>query len=315
MTRVPPDEVGKVAVIGTGLIGAAWTSLFLARGIEVLAIDPASDAEARLLRTVARMVPTLREIGLVSESADFERVRVASEPGPDLSEARFVQESITESLDLKHAVLASVEALIGPDVVIASSTSALRISDIQRGARYPERYVAGHPINPPHIMPLIEVSGGALTAIDAVEWAMRFYAWLGKKPVRLMRDIEGHIAGRLSAALWREAVSLVEQGIAGVEEIDEAVRHGPGLRWATMGPHITYHLGGGEGGIRHYLEHLGPSQQKRWDSLGTPRLTTALINRIAEGVLNEARGRSVSDLEDERDRRLAAAIKIFSEIS
>lgn len=315
MTRVPPDEVGKVAVVGTGLIGAAWTSLFLARGVAVLAIDPASDAEPRLSRTIARMVPALREIGLVSESADFERVRVASEPGPDLSEAQFVQESITENLDLKHAVLASVEALIGPDVVIASSTSALRISDIQKGARYPERYVAGHPINPPHIMPLIEVSGGELTATDAVEWTMRFYAWLGKKPVRLMRDIEGHIAGRLSAALWREAVSLVEQRVAGVEEIDEVVRHGSGLRWATMGPHITYHLGGGEGGIRHYLEHLGPSQQKRWDSLGTPRLTTALMDRIAEGVLNEARGRSVSDLEDQRDRQLAAVIKLFSEIS
>jgi 3-hydroxyacyl-CoA dehydrogenase len=311
MTRPAPHEVSRAAIIGTGLIGAAWASLFLARGLEVLAIDPAPNAAERLRQTVSAMAPALRDIGITSCKADFDRLTVVGKAGAELEGIDFVQENVPENLALKRSVLSEIEAWIDPETIIASSTSALRISDIQAGARHPERCIAGHPINPPHLMPLVEVSGGEATDPALVDWAIKFYAWLGKKPVRLNRDIEGHIAGRLSAALWREAVSLVEQGIASVADIDAAVRYGPGLRWATMGPHLTYHLGGGEGGIRHYLAHLGPSQQKRWAALGTPTLTDELKERIAEGVIEEAGGRSISDLAEERDRLLAVAIKSF----
>jgi 3-hydroxyacyl-CoA dehydrogenase len=311
MTRPAPHEVSRAAIIGTGLIGAAWASLFLARGLEVLAIDPAPNAAERLRQTVSAMAPALRDIGITSCKADFDRLTVVGKAGAELEGIDFVQENVPENLALKRSVLSEIEAWIDPETIIASSTSALRISDIQAGARHPERCIAGHPINPPHLMPLVEVSGGEATDPALVDWAISFYAWLGKKPVRLNRDIEGHIAGRLSAALWREAVSLVEQGIVSVADIDAAVRYGPGLRWATMGPHLTYHLGGGEGGIRHYLAHLGPSQQKRWAALGTPTLTDELKERIAEGVIEEAGGRSISDLAEERDRLLAVAIKSF----
>lgn len=300
-------------MVGTGLIGGAWASLFLARGIEVVAIDPQPDAADRLRRTIATMAPLLDEIGITSESADFGRISVLAQVGAELESVQFVQENVPEDLALKRSVLRDIEAWVDPAIIVASSTSAIRISDIQAGARHPERCVAGHPINPPHLMPLVEVSGGEATDRAAVDWAIGFYAWLGKKPVRLQRDIEGHIAGRLSAALWREAVSLVEQGIASVADIDDAVRYGPGLRWATMGPHLTYHLGGGEGGIRHYLAHLGLSQQKRWEALGTPTLTDDLKEQIAEGVIKEAGGRSIGELTEERDRLIVAGIKNFAD--
>lgn len=307
--RPLPQNVSRAAIVGTGLIGSAWATLFLAHGIEVVAVDPLPGAEQNLRDTVTMMAPLLTDIGVTSPEADFDRVRVVTEPGAALEGVDFVQENVPENLTLKHTVLGEVESWVSPEIVIASSTSALRISDIQAGLRNPERCVAGHPINPPHLVPLIEVSGGAATAEAAVDWAIEFYAWLGKKPVRLQRDIEGHIAGRLSAALWREAVSLVEQGVASVADVDAAMRYGPGLRWATIGPHLTYHLGGGDGGIRQYLAHLGPSQQKRWDSLGTPVLTERLMDQIASGVLSEAGERSIDDLVEERDRLLAAAVK------
>lgn len=313
MTRPEPEDISHVAIIGTGLIGSAWAALFLAHGIKVLAIDPAAGAASRLRQTITAMVPMLEALGMVTPAADFDRVEVVAEPGPQLEPVQFVQESAPENLALKQTILADVERWLGQSVVIASSTSVLKISDIQADCRHPERCVAGHPINPPHLMPLVEVSGGSLSDEMTVDWAMRFYACLGKKPVRLRRDIEGHIAGRLSAALWREAVSLVEQGVASVADIDAAVLNGPGLRWATMGPHLTYHLGGGEGGIRYYLEHLGDSQQQRWESLGTPTLTAELKDKIANGVLEEARARSIEELATDRDRKLVAAIKAVGE--
>jgi 3-hydroxyacyl-CoA dehydrogenase len=313
MTRPAPEEVSHAAIIGTGLIGSAWAALLLAHGIRVLAIDPAADASERLRQTIGVMTPMLEELGLLTPAADFARVEVIAEPGPQLRGVQFVQENAPEKLALKRSLFVELERWLDADTVIASSTSALKISDIQSACRHPQRCVAGHPINPPHLMPLVEVSGGDLSDDAAVDWAMRFYTRLGKQPVRLRRDIEGHIAGRLSAALWREAVSLVEQGVASVADIDAAVRYGPGLRWATMGPHLTYHLGGGEGGIRHYLEHLGDSQQRRWESLGKPSLSADLKDRIADGVVEEAQGRSIEELAADRDRKLVAAIKTLGE--
>lgn len=301
----------KVAVVGTGLIGSAWTTLFLAHGLDVVAIDPGPGAADRLRQTVGKMAVALREARLVPQDAAIvpERVVHAAAPGPELAGVGFVQENAPERVELKRRILASLEEFVAPDTILASSTTALKVSDFQTACRHPGRVVAGHPLNPPHLIPLVEVSGGELTDPVHVERAMAFYAALGKKPVRLSREIEGHIAGRLSAALWREAVHLVEQGVASVEDIDAAVVHGPGLRWAAIGPHLTYHVGGGAGGIGHYLDHLGASQERRWASLGTPRLTPELKREITRGVLREADGRSVEALEDERDRRIARALR------
>ncbi|WP_299822847.1 3-hydroxyacyl-CoA dehydrogenase NAD-binding domain-containing protein [uncultured Jannaschia sp.] len=312
MSYPNPTNIRHVALIGTGLIGAGWAALFLARGLAVHAIDPAPGAEDRLRKTVSEMWPSLVGLGQAEGEPDHTRLSFATIPGSALSDAELVQESAPEKLELKRALLAKVEGLVSESAVIASSTSALLVGDIQKECRKPQRVIAAHPFNPPHILPLVEVSGGPATDPAALDWAMAFYAWLGKKPVRLGRQVEGHIAGRLSAALWREAVSLVEQGVATVADIDAAVRHGPGPRWATTGCHLTYHLGGGTGGLAHYLAHLGPSQQRRWDDLGTPRLTPALCQKLAEGVEAETEGADIAALVEERDRRLMALLQALS---
>lgn len=305
--------IEKVAVVGTGLIGSAWSALFLSRKLKVVTIDPDPDAPEKLRRMIGKMAADLGEAGLVSEGFDIDpgRILIAAKPGKELDGVGLVQENAPEKLDLKRALFADLERFVPADAILASSTTALRVSDIQTACRHPERVIAGHPLNPPHLVPLVEVSGGERTNPAFVERAMEFYAALGKKPVRLTRDIQGHIAGRLSAALWREAVHLVEQGVASVEEIDTAVVYGPGLRWAAIGPHMTYHVGGGAGGIAAYLDHLGASQENRWADLGTPRLTPELKQKLADGVLVQAKGRSVAELEAERDRRIVRALCAF----
>ena len=306
MTRPAPDAVTHVALLGTGLIGAGWAALLLARGLHVHAIDPVDGAEGRLRETVAAMWESLQALGHAAGPADLTRLSFAPAPGAALEKVSLVQENAPERLDLKRDLFAEVERWVGADTVLASSTSALLVGDIQTVCAHPSRCIAAHPFNPPHILPLVEVSGGPLTDPDALDWAMSFYAAIGKKPVRLAREIQGHIAGRLGAAMWREAVSLVDQGIATVADIDAAVRHGPGPRWAVSGCHMVYHMGGGAGGIGQYLEHLGDSQQRRWDDLGTPRLGPELRQRIADGVAEEAAGKSVTELVRDRDRRLVA---------
>ncbi|MCG8561306.1 MAG: 3-hydroxyacyl-CoA dehydrogenase NAD-binding domain-containing protein [Hyphomicrobiales bacterium] len=303
--------IETVAVIGTGLIGSAWTTLFLAHGLKVIAVDPDPDAPGRLRQTIESMAAHLREADLIAHDAeiDTDRVRHVSSPGPELAAARFVQENAPERLELKRELFARLDELTEPDTILASSTTALRVSDIQTACRHPERVIAGHPLNPPHLIPLVEISGGELTDPAALERAAAFYRSIGKVPVCLRRDIEGHIAGRLSAALWREAVHLVEQGIASVEDIDAAVVNGPGLRWAAVGPHMTYHLGGGPGGIADYLEHLGASQERRWASLGTPQLTDEVKRQISDGLNTAANGLSVEALEAERDRSIVSVLR------
>jgi 3-hydroxyacyl-CoA dehydrogenase len=307
-----PAMVRRVAILGTGLIGAGWAALFLARGLEVHALDPAPGAEARLRETIAGMWPSLVALGQAEGEPAFGRLSFAAAPGPGLADAVLVQENAPEKLDLKRALFSEVERFVGSEAIIASSTSALLIGDIQTACARPGRCVAAHPFNPPHILPLVEVSGGPATDPAALDWAMTFYTWLGKKPVRLAREIEGHIAGRLGAAMWREAISLVEQGIATVADIDAAVRHGPGPRWATTGCHLVYHLGGGPGGIEQYLEHLGDSQQRRWEDLGSPRLTERLRRTISAGVAAEVGDRNAADLAAERDAKLVELIRTLS---
>ena len=306
--------ISKVAVVGTGLIGSAWATLFLARGLDVVAIDPDPAAPDKLAGTVRTMAAALRDAGVVPGDTLIEPARMvfAAAPGPELDGVGFVQENAPERVELKRDLFMRLEAFVAPDTILASSTTALRVSDFQFACRNPERVIAGHPLNPPHLIPLVEVSGGEATDPAVVDRAMAFYRALGKKPVRLAREIEGHIAGRLSAALWREAVHLVETGVASVADIDAAVVHGPGLRWAAIGPHLTYHVGGGAGGIAAYLAHLGESQERRWASLGTPKLTDGLKQRLAEGVAEEAENHSVGELEAERDRRIAATLRALN---
>ncbi|HYH30570.1 MAG TPA: 3-hydroxyacyl-CoA dehydrogenase NAD-binding domain-containing protein [Pseudonocardia sp.] len=286
----------RVAVIGTGVIGASWAAHFLGRGLDVVASDPAPDAEARLREAVAA-------IG----DAPAERLTFTADSGEAAAAADFVQENAPERAELKHALLATLDAAARPGVVLASSSSTLLPSDLARAcARHPERVVVGHPFHPPHLVPLVEVVPGEATAEAAVEAAMAFYTAVGKKPVRLRRELPGHLANRLQAALWREAYSLVQSGAASVADVDTAIAHGPGLRWALLGPLATQHLSGGAGGLAHVLAHLGPPTEAIWRDLGEPEMTPELVADLVAGVEEELGGADPAALAALAARRDAA---------
>ena len=304
---IPMSEVKTVAVLGAGgTVGASWAAMFLHHGFDVIAQDPSPILSERLHGFVERAMPGLRRLQPTSSKPG--QLKLTSAIG-DLAPAQFAQENVPENESLKRQVLAKLDVLFDPGVVIASSTSALLRSQIVADCRRdPERVIVGHPFNPPHLLPLVELVGPAPDSA-AVRWAVDFYTRLGKRPIIVRKEVIGHIANRLNSSIYREAVSLVEQGIASVEDIDTAMTTGPGLRWAVMGPHLLYHLGGGPGGIAHYLEHLGPSQVKRWAELKTPELTEELKRVVVDGVSAEAAGRGVTELEAERDAALIVLLE------
>ena len=241
---------GRIAVVGTGVIGASWAAYFLAKGFDVAATDPAAGAENRLRTLVDGFWPALEHVGLAA-GASRSRLRFDPDIMGAVEGCAFIQENGPERVDVKRDLLAKISAAAPSDSLIATSSSGILISDIQDAAACPERVLLGHPFNPPHLMPLVEVVGGRLTSADAIEKALAFYKSIGKKPIHIRREVKGYVANRLQAALWREAFYLVEQGIASVEDVDTAIAHGPGLRWALLGPFLNLHMSGGPGGIAH----------------------------------------------------------------
>lgn len=296
--------VARVAVVGTGVIGAGWAACFLAAGLDVAASDPAEGAEEKLRAAVASHWPILERLGLAS-GASPDRLTFTADVVATVAGAGFVQESGPERADAKQELFRVMDAAAAPGVVLASSSSGLPPSVIQAGCDcHPERVLVGHPFNPAHLMPLVEVVGGEKTDEESVERAMAFYAAVGKRPIRLKQELPGHVANRLQAALWREAYSLVEQGAASVADVDAAIAHGPGLRWALLGPFVNLHLSGGEGGLAHVQAHLGPPMEQWWQDLGAPSLTPELCERSVAGVDSELEGIDQAALQATRDRLL-----------
>lgn len=295
--------VKRVAVVGTGVIGASWTAYFLACGLKVNATDPSDGAEQRLRQSVARLWPSLETIGLHSEASQD---NLAFYPVLEdaLQGADFVQENGPENEALKVELFQRMDRALPEEVILASSSSGLLMSKVQSACRFPGRVVLGHPFNPPHLIPLVEVVGGELTSAQAVEQAMSFYAGIGKRPIHPRKEVKGHIANRLQAALWREAFHLVDQGVASVQDIDIAIAHGPGLRWALLGPFLNLHLSGGAGGIEHLLDHLGGPIESWWDDLGSPSMTPELKAKVVQGVRALLRDLDEGGFEAERDRLL-----------
>ncbi|WP_398500655.1 3-hydroxyacyl-CoA dehydrogenase NAD-binding domain-containing protein [Variovorax sp.] len=300
--------VRRVAVVGTGVIGASWTAYFLAQGLDVNATDPSPGAEERLRQAVAQHWPTLERFGLAA-GASVDRLRFHDSLEDAVSVADFVQENGPERMDFKIELFRRMDAAAPPDAILASSSSGLAISGVQSGCAHPQRVVLGHPFNPPHLIPLVEVIGGERTSADTIERTMAFYAAIGKRPIHVKREVKGHIANRLQAALWREAFHLVEQGVASVADIDTAIAHGPGLRWAVMGPFMNLHLSGGAGGIAHVLAHLGGPIEDWWKDLGAPSMTPALQAQVSEGVAQELGTRRTAELEAARDTLLLNLIR------
>jgi len=304
------SSIRRVAVVGTGTIGMSWAATFLARGLAVSASDPAPEAEVQLRRFIDAAWPVLARLGPIAATPPHHLLTFCADAETAVATADFVQENAPEREAVKQALLARIDAVLPPERVIASSSSGLLISRLVASCRHPERIVIGHPFNPPHLIPLVEVVGGALTAPAAIERAIAFYSSIGKRPIHIRREVAGHVANRLQAALWREAVHLLASGVASVADIDTAISEGPGLRWALMGPHLTFHLAGGSGGMAHFLDQLGPPLESWWDDLGSPRLTSEVCAALADGVAAEAAGRDIAALEAERDRFLVDLLEL-----
>jgi carnitine 3-dehydrogenase len=298
--RPSPEDVRTVAVIGTGVIGGGWAAHFLRMGYDVVAWDPAPAAPTRLGALLDSAWPALERLGL-RDDASRDRLRFAPSIGAALADADFVQESSPEVLDAKIALLAEIDALTRPDVVVASSTSGFVMSDMAVATATPGRFVVGHPFNPPYLVPLVEVVGGRDTDPDAVTWTDAFYRHAGKACLTMDREVPGFVGNRLQEALWREALHMIDSGQATVAQIDDSITYGPGLRWALMGPMLTFHLAGGQGGMAHMLDHFGPALLEPWTRLAAPELTPRLRDLVVSGVDSAVGDVSVRELEQQRD--------------
>jgi 3-hydroxyacyl-CoA dehydrogenase/sugar lactone lactonase YvrE len=301
--------IRRIAIVGTGVIGASWAAQYLARGFDVVATDPAPNAEANLRKYVDEAWPALAEVGL-SPSASRDRLSFTADMKEALAQADFVQENGPERVDFKIKLFADMDDATPSDSIIASSSSGITPSVMQTNAKHPERILIGHPFNPPHIIPLVEVVGGTKTSPEAVQQAISFYASIGKKPILLHKELPGHVGNRLQAALYKEVLYLIQDGVLSVSDADDAVSYGPGLRWGVMGPSLQWHLGGGPGGINHFAEHLMPGLESMITTLKTPEFTAELRQTIVDGVLQIAGNRSVDELAQAENKVLLGLIKL-----
>jgi len=289
-----------VTVIGAGVIGTGWAARFLANGYRVRVWDQDPALGDRLPDDIVRLWPRLERFG-VRAGASVSNLAVAPSLADACAGATFIQEAVTENLDVKRDVHARIDAVAGQDVIVASSSSGLLPSDVQSAMTRPGRFVVGHPFNPVYLLPLVEVVGGRTTLPATVDSAKTFYASCGMHPLVVRREIEGYLSDRLQEALWREILHLVADGVADTGELDDAIVYGPGLRWALMGTCLTFHLAGGRDGMRHMLEQFGPALALPWTKLEAPELTGELIDRMVSGTSRQAGGKTVDELERVRD--------------
>lgn len=299
------DGENKIGVVGAGLIGISWAGLFSAFGYDTVVYDPNLKKPKLAFREIKDI---WKSIDLLFDNLQNKSEVKFSDKFDDLKGATFIQESGPEDLTLKRKLILELEKIILVDTIIASSTSSFLPSELQKGCTQPERVIVGHPMNPPHLVPAVEIVLGQAFNPEIADRAMLFYSSLKRVPVQVKKEKRGHLANRLTSALYREAVHLVSEGVADVEDIDTIISNGPGLRLALLGPHMNYHLGGGSGGYRNYLEHLGPSQEVRWRTLGQTSLTTEIKEKLIQGI--ERQNVNMSELISKRDKGLIEILKI-----
>lgn len=306
MERIAID--GAIGIVGFGTIGQRWAATFAHHGYEVSCYDPDPGREAAF----AALRPSLAEdLGRLGPSgAKPGAVRFSGDLAAALAGVGFVQESGPERLDLKQRLLAEIERHVGDDIVIASSSSALLVSDMQEGCARPERVVLAHPFNPAHLMPLVEIVGGRLTDPSVVAWTRSFYEGIGKKPAVLRREVTGHLALRLMGAMWREAIFLVESGVASAEDVDRAFCYGPGPKWTLQGSFISNHLNAE--GIESFLAKYGKTYQDIWDDLGDAAIAPPTVARVSAAVRDAIGERTDEGLRDQRDAGLVEVLKVMA---
>ena len=308
MTKTKP--IHRIAVIGTGVIGASWTALYLAKGLEVVATDPAPNAEAALRKFVVSAWRALTRLGL-SSGASQSNLKFTTDLADALASVDFVQENGPERVDFKQKLYGQLDELLPPDVIIASSSSGIPMSQIQPGAKaHPERCVIGHPFNPPHLIPLVEIVGGIKTSEETIRRADEFYTSIDRRTVRIKKELPGHVANRLQAALAREVYHLVAEDVLSATDVDTALSWGPGLRWGIMGNMMLNHLGGGPGGIEHFFQQFAAPMVSSWKALGSPALTPEVQKKLIDSVHAEVGSRTIEELEAERDEILLGLLEL-----
>jgi len=306
---VSEQNVKTIALVGGGVIGGGWATRCLANGVDVVVTDPRAESRDYVKQMIDDAWPVLEDAGLVSKTPG--RLTFVDNIATAVSEADFVQENVPEREDVKIAVHKEISQHARRDVVIASSSSGLLPSRLQTQCEHPERLLIGHPFAPVYLLPLVEVVGSEQTSMEAIRQAGAFYRAVGMRPLHVRREIEAYIADRLQESLYREALHLINDGIATVSEIDAAVTGGPGLRWAFMGTFLAWHLGGGPGGMRHTIEQFGPALELPWSHMKAPELTEELKRRIVVGCEEESGVRKFSEMEKRRDRCLAEIQKVL----
>ena len=305
MAREPVK--GEVGIVGAGTIGASWAAFFLSRGLKVRATDPAPGAEERLRAFVADVWPILDSLGLAAGAA-IDNLSFHDSVAAAVDGVEFVQESGPEQEDIKIAIFREIDAALHPHAIISSSSSHLNMTHVQSGCAHPERCVLGHPFNPPHLIPLVEVMGGAQTSPQAVDQAMAFYKAVGKQPIRVLKEQHGHVANRLQRALWQEAARMVAEGYCTAADVETALCKGPGLRWAIMGHFQILNLGGGPDGFQGWMKNV--SGLKVGDKIGATVMTQDLLDKLLEGIDTLSQGKTIPEMARERDEKLVAILKI-----
>ncbi|WP_213606032.1 3-hydroxyacyl-CoA dehydrogenase NAD-binding domain-containing protein [Staphylococcus capitis] len=293
----------KVAVVGTGVIGSGWITRMLAHGHEVIATDPSEGAYERMLAQVKQNWPYAEQMGL-ADNASLKNLTFTSDLKEAVKEAEHIQENVPEVEEIKDTVLRDIDFYASPYATIGSSTSGIMPSELQKNLSHPERLVVAHPFHPVYILPLVEIVPGKQTSEENTIKTKQFYEGIGMDVLHVRHEIEGHIADRLMEALWREALHIVNDGIATTEEVDKAFTHAAGLRYAQYGPFMTFHLAGGEGGMRHMLKQFGPALKKPWTKLVAPELTEDLYEKVVTGSEASSQGYTMSELDQKRNEFL-----------
>jgi 3-hydroxypropionate dehydrogenase (NADP+) len=308
------DGIDKVACVGSGLMGQGWAALFALRGYSVIMQDLTEELLGRALGRVERHIRFLSDAGMGGDvGVALGRIDTTLDLTESIADADFVIESVYESYEVKKGVFAEMDRHAPEETVLASSSSGLRMTEIQKAAKlHPERCIVAHPWNPAHLVPLVELSPGERTSRKTVERTYAIMEDVGKVPVVLKKEVPGFIANRLSAALWREALDLVDRGVASVEDVDKAVRAGPGIRWAIMGPYLTYHLGGGAGGIEYLMRHIGPKKSAWMETMAKWTVTPdSAVEKAIKGVKDMVGEKPLEELERWRDERLVSLLQLL----
>ncbi|MBS0377340.1 MAG: thioesterase family protein [Proteobacteria bacterium] len=307
-------QVKRLGLLGTGVIGGGWAARALHFGIDVVAADVKPEMEGWIRGAVENAEGALARLTLAPLPPKG-RLTFTTDLNAMAAQVDFIQENIPEQLELKQRILGQVSRHAPADVLIASSTSGLMPTDLQRDMQHPERFLVAHPFNPVYLLPLVELVGGAKTSAESIDAAARFFTYIGMHALKVRREVPGHLTDRLQEALWREILHMVNEDVATTGELDDSIVYGPGLRWAAMGTNLIYHLAGGETGMRHMLRQFGPALKWPWTKLEAPELTESLIDKMVEGTQAQADGRSIREIERLRDGYLVAIQQVLKQFN